>query len=249
MAEYEKKTCQEFDEVVWVTQEDWTAVNSYITGHEKDHRESKSEETLSKLNNTVIPICFDPATVTCPSLLPETHNILFLGGMHWPPNADGVVWFSKDILPLIHRELPQARFIAVGKNPPNILKHSGENVIAPGYVENTDEYFSSSRMFVVPLRAGGGMRVKILEAWARGIPVVSTTIGAEGITHNPGMDILIADTPEEFARAVSQVLIDDDLAKRLSQCGRETLENHYDWKKVYPAWDQVYNPTSEFINK
>jgi glycosyltransferase involved in cell wall biosynthesis len=102
---------------------------------------------------------------------------------------------------------------------------------------------------VVPLRAGGGMRVKILDAWARGIPIVSTTIGAEGITYNSGTDILIADTPEEFSRAVSQVLIDNDLAKRLSQYGRETLENHYDWKKVYPAWDRVYNPAFDSNNR
>ena len=200
MAEYEKKICQEFDEVVWVTQEDWTAVNSLITGPEKDNLESKSEEAISKVNNTVIPICFDPSTVVYPNLLPETHDIIFLGGMHWPPNADGVIWFARDILPLIHKDLPRARFIAVGKRPPNILEHLGENVIIPGYVENTDVYFSSSRVFVVPLRAGGGMRVKILEAWARGIPVVSTTIGAEGIKYSPGTDILIANTPEEVAR-------------------------------------------------
>jgi polysaccharide biosynthesis protein PslH len=144
--------------------------------------------------------------------------------------------------------LHQACFIAVGKQPPSILKLFGENVIAPGYVENTDGYFSSSRMFVVPLRAGGGMRVKILEAWARGIPVVSTTIGAEGITYTHGMDILIADTPEEFSRAVTQVLMDNDLAKRLSQCGRETIESHYDWQKIYPAWDQVYKTASDSNN-
>jgi glycosyltransferase involved in cell wall biosynthesis len=84
------------------------------------------------------------------------------------------------------------------------------------------------------------MRVKILDAWARGLPVVSTTIGAEGLTYQPGADILIADTPEAFAAAVLAVLGDAALAGRLGAAGRANVEAHYDWRRAYAAWDSVY---------
>ena len=172
--------------------------------------------------------------------IPEKNEILFVGGMHWPPNADGVRWFAKEVLPLITKESPNARFVALGKQPPEDIKAIGQQVIAPGYVENTDSYWATARVFVVPLRAGGGMRVKILDSWARGVPIVSTTIGAEGISYQSGKDLLIADTAEDFAIAVQKILTDDNLTQKLSYNGRRTLEDCYDWRKIYPAWDVVY---------
>jgi glycosyltransferase involved in cell wall biosynthesis len=248
MAEFETQTCRQFDHIVWVTQEDLKAVSSIASLLIKDNLKVAYYKALSE-DNSIIPICVDPAETAPVDRVPEADEILFVGGMHWPPNADGVTWFAKEVLPLVTKERPQSRFVAVGKQPPEAITAMGQQVFTPGYVENIDRYWANARVFVVPLRAGGGMRVKILDAWARGIPIVSTTIGAEGITYNSGTDILIADTPEEFSRAVSQVLIDNDLAKRLSQYGRETLENHYDWKKVYPAWDRVYNPAFDSNNR
>ena len=84
------------------------------------------------------------------------------------------------------------------------------------------------------------MRVKILDAWAQGLPVVSTTIGAEGLQYRQGEDILIADTPDDFARAVVMILRDARLADRLAAGGRVNVQQHYDWQRVYPAWDAVY---------
>jgi glycosyltransferase involved in cell wall biosynthesis len=84
------------------------------------------------------------------------------------------------------------------------------------------------------------MRVKILDAWARGLAVVATTIGAEGLQYRPGEDILIADTPADFAAAVLAILSDAPLARRLAAAGRATVEQHYDWRSIYPAWDEVY---------
>jgi glycosyltransferase involved in cell wall biosynthesis len=85
------------------------------------------------------------------------------------------------------------------------------------------------------------MRVKILDAWACGVPVVSTTVGAEGLAYSPGHNLLLADSAEEFAQAVIQVLTDRALAERLAQGGRATLEKRYDWRTVYAAWDDVYS--------
>ena len=164
--------------------------------------------------------------------------------MHWPPNADGVTWFSQEVLPAVRAAVPEATLWAIGKQPPAGLAalplFQAGGIHAPGYVEDTDPYWARCRIFVVPLRAGGGMRVKILEAWARGLPVVSTTIGAEGLACRPGEDILLADTPEALAQAVSRVLQDDSLAQRLATSGRQTVARHYDWRAVYPAWDAVY---------
>jgi len=92
----------------------------------------------------------------------------------------------------------------------------------------------------VPLLAGGGMRVKIVDAWMWGLPVVSTTIGAEGIETRPGENILIADTPAEFAQAVVRLLRDREEGQRIGQAGRRWAEQHYDWRMVYRAWDRVY---------
>jgi glycosyltransferase involved in cell wall biosynthesis len=161
--------------------------------------------------------------------------------MHWPPNADGVTWFAEEVLPLIIKALPNARFTAVGKQPPRrtgAASPAGLNL--PGYVKELQPFWERSAAFVVPLRAAGGMRVKILDAWARGLPVISTTIGAEGLAWVEGENLLIADTAADFAAAVTRVLTLPDLAARLAQGGRATVEQHYDWRTAYAAWDAIY---------
>jgi glycosyltransferase involved in cell wall biosynthesis len=99
---------------------------------------------------------------------------------------------------------------------------------------------AETAVFVVPLRAGGGMRVKILDTWCWALPMVSTTIGAEGITIRDGENILIADTPQAFGAAVQRAYTDAALNQRLRQSGRQWVEQHYDWRTVYRAWDNVY---------
>ena len=117
----------------------------------------------------------------------------------------------------------------------------GEGVEVTGYVVDLTPYLAETGAFIVPLHAGGGMRVKILDAWIWGLPVVSTTIGAEGIYTHPDEDILIADTAQAFAQAVIRVLQDPNLAQQLAQNGRQTVTKEYDWRVVYPAWDIVYD--------
>jgi len=114
------------------------------------------------------------------------------------------------------------------------------SVEVTGYIDDPRPYLESSALMVVPLRAGGGMRVKILEALARGIPVVSTTIGAEGIDVTPGVHLLIADEPVDFAAAVVQLLRDRVLADQLATNGRRHAIARYDWRAVCPAIEPVY---------
>jgi len=238
LARYEAQVCQQFDHVVWVTQEDLDAVQAQT---------QRSQSPIRNLQpatcNSIIPICIAPQEVQPITLLTNQPNLLFLGGMHWPPNAEGVRWFVSEIWPRVREQIPAARLQIIGKSPPPELSLA-PGVIAPGYVDDVTPYWCNSRAFIVPLRAGGGMRVKILDAWARGLPVISTTIGAEGIKCQDGEDILIADTPGDFANAVVRVLSEEALAPQLAQGGRSTVEAHYDWRKVYTAWDDIYSPGS-----
>lgn len=224
MQQYELDTCQRCDHVVWVTPDDLQAVRQI----------GRLDEPQS-----IIPICVDPGSVRVVEPLPEEPALLFVGGMHWPPNASGVSWFGWEIWPVIKEKFPDAQFYAVGKAPPPGLTVL-PGVESPGYVNDPESYWQKSRVFIVPLLSGGGMRVKILDAWAHGMSVVSTTIGAEGIEYRDGENILIADTPESFARAVTRVLQDTAFANLLGRNGRLWLEEKYDWRKIYQAWDQVY---------
>jgi polysaccharide biosynthesis protein PslH len=229
MADYEARTCLAFDQVVTVTQDDRDCLlQLYRNGRRPNFA-------------AVIPICIDPEAVPAGTRQAAGPELLFVGGMHWPPNADGVTWFADEVLPLVRKGLPNARFTAVGKQPP---RRPGAAPLAglhlSGYVAELQPFWERSAAFVVPLRAGGGMRVKILDAWARGLPVVSTTIGAEGLAWAHGENLLIADTAADFAAAVTRVLTNPDLAARLAQGGRATVERHYDWRTAYAAWDGIY---------
>jgi glycosyltransferase involved in cell wall biosynthesis len=148
------------------------------------------------------------------------------------------MWFAERVLPQVRQQVPEAAFTVIGKNPPAGLE--GEGVEITGYAIDPRPYLAETAVFIVPLHAGGGMRVKILDAWCWGLPIVSTTIGAEGIDITPRQDILIADTAEAFAGAVIDVFKDRSLAERLGQYGRRTVREKYDWRVVYSSWDDVY---------
>nr|MBI2904471.1 glycosyltransferase [Chloroflexota bacterium] len=229
MAAYEAQCCARFDRVVAVTAEDREALLGL-------YRNGSRPASFP-----VIPICIEADAAVAPRRAGEA-GILFLGGMHWPPNADGVRWFAREMLPEVGRRAPGATFFAVGRDAPTDLP-AGLPIVAPGYVDDAQSYWDRSGVFVVPLRAGGGMRVKILDAWSRGVPVVSTTVGAEGIVCRPGEDIMIADTPQAFAEAVAAVLSDAALHERLSREGLRTVRARYDWRTVYSAWDEIYEST------
>ena len=113
-------------------------------------------------------------------------------------------------------------------------------MVLTGYVPDALPWLQRAGVFVVPLLSGGGMRVKIVEGWRWGLPIVSTTIGAEGIDYRHGENILIADTPADFAAAVLRLLGEPELNQRLRTNGRQWVERRYDYRRVYGAWDGVY---------
>jgi glycosyltransferase involved in cell wall biosynthesis len=233
LATYETGICRRFDHIVWVTQEDLRAVAALSPSVSNGHAPS-----------TVIPICTNPTDIQPIVRYPNRQRITFLGGLHWPPNAQGILWFARHVFPQVRAELPRAVLTVIGKNPPAGLE--GEGIEVTGYVNDLKPYLAETAAFIVPLHAGGGMRVKILDAWSWRLPVISTTIGAEGIEIQPGKDILIADTDQTFAQAVIRILRDPTFATQLAQTGRQTVLEKYNWQTIYSAWDQVYSCPEEF---
>ncbi|MCP4357462.1 MAG: glycosyltransferase [Chloroflexi bacterium] len=229
MSRYEVDVCRQFDQVVWVTAEDKAAVAQVA---------NQNGETI---RGPVIPICVDPETKQVIPPTAKPCRVTFLGGLHWPPNADGILWFAEEVWPLIQKKLPDALFTVIGKDPPaklTTMPLTGLDVT--GYVDDPRPYLAETAAFIVPLHAGGGMRVKIVDGWSWGLPIVSTTIGAEGIQYEDGRDILIADNTKTFAEAVTKLFRQPELANSLRKSGRSALEAHYDWRAQYTAWDDIY---------
>jgi glycosyltransferase involved in cell wall biosynthesis len=163
--------------------------------------------------------------------------------MHWPPNAEGVSWFAKQVWPRLARLSKSAVFTVVGKGAPTAVRSLEEagRVEVMGYVDDLDAVLDETAVFIVPLLSGAGMRVKILDAWSAGLPVISTTVGAEGMLYRDGENLSIADSAEAFANAAARLLGDKASAKRIGEAGRATVEQFYDWRNVYKAWDAIYN--------
>lgn len=172
----------------------------------------------------------------------QDSDLVFVGGSSWFPNRDALDHFCEDILPLLRRHRPELRVRWVGDTRPGDAERywAGAAVELTGYVDDVRPYVWGTRCFVVPLRVGGGSRLKILDAWAMGMPVVSTSVGCEGLLAVDGENILIRDSPAEFASAVAEVLKDQDLAVRLGRNGRTTVEREYSWRKIGQSMVPLY---------
>lgn len=165
--------------------------------------------------------------------VPKSRHAVFTGAMRHQPNADGASWYAREVHPLVQRHMPDASVAIVGADPPaSIRALSSTSVEITGQVDDVRPYLSKARVAVVPLWSGGGTRLKILEAFAAGRPVVSTTIGAEGIDARDGEHLLLADTPDAFAEAVVRLFNDDALAASLGSAGRQLVEERYGWEEI-----------------
>lgn len=161
---------------------------------------------------------------------PDGRTVLFFGLLATVPNVDGVVYFLREIWPLIAAARPDARFVVIGADPaPAIRALAGPGVTIVGPVDDLRPHLASADAVVVPLRLGSGTRLKILEAWAMARPVVSTTLGAEGLDAVAGRHLLIADDPPDFASSVLRVLGEPGLAHGLGRAGRALVSERYSW--------------------
>ena len=172
------------------------------------------------------------APSAAPSLSP--HHLVFTGSMDWIPNEDAMTHFCADILPRIRAEQPDVTLSIVGRAPtPTVqLLAKVPGVTVTGRVDDVRSYIESASVYVVPIRIGGGTRLKIFEAMSMGKAVVSTTVGAEGLPVTHGKDVWIADTPDAFASAVLALLRDPARRVQLERAARELVVTHYDWSAV-----------------
>jgi sugar transferase (PEP-CTERM/EpsH1 system associated) len=158
-------------------------------------------------------------------------SLLFVGSMDYHANSEAVLWFCHEIWPKIAAEFPSLHFKIVGRNPPPSVKAlAADRIIVTGTVEDVRPYYHEAFSVVVPLRVGGGTRLKILEAMAAGVPVISTRLGAEGIAAEDGKQILLADTPADMASAIRALLNEPSLASSLRDSARTLVETRYDWQ-------------------
>jgi len=235
--EYEAMIVTEFNSTLAVAEPDRKALIEAVT-------EYHPKQSVGELPISVIPIAVDTQKIQPVPRQTEFLNILTMGTLYYPPNADGIRWFIQEVFPLVQRVLPNVRLTVVGKNPPKdflrISEESNGHIVITGYVPELDPYFAASTIMVIPVRAGGGMRVRILEAFARAMPVVTTTVGLEGIEAEPGVDVMVADTPDDFSRSVIDLLAKKDLQKQLSTNGRRLAEGKYDWQVVLSHLEDVY---------
>lgn len=181
---------------------------------------------------------------------PEPYSLVFTGTMKYIPNYDGVIYFLNRIYPEIRKRIPQTKIYVVGNNPPkSLLGMASDNIIVTGFVEDVRPYIQRASVYVVPLRMGGGTRLKVLEALSMKKAIVTTSIGSEGIDVINRDHVLMADDPVDFAESVVQLFKDRALARRMGVRGREFVSGAYDWKVVMNRMDNAYNHLETIKNQ
>ena len=174
----------------------------------------------------------------------EPNSMVFTGSMDWLPNEDGIFYFAEQILPMVRKEIPNATLTVVGRKPSARLRALAEKnggMEITGRVDDVRPYVDRSALYIVPLRVGGGTRIKIFEAMAMGKAVVSTSIGAEGLPVTHDANIVLADKSEEFARSVVSLLSDVTLRKRIGKTARALVEQNYSWATVASQFSTVFD--------
>ena len=182
---------------------------------------------------TVVPTGVDTEKYSvAPPSQANPPKIVFLGSMDWEPNIDAVQYFCRDIFPRVRSQFPAAIFQIVGRNPHASVKQLASDFVeVSGTVPSIAEYLREATLVVVPLRIGGGTRLKIFEAMATGKAVISTSIGAEGLAVQSGRDLILADEPASFAEAVLALLTDSSLRRRYEEAAAK-LAVQYDWSNI-----------------
>ncbi len=231
MERFERETCRRFDTVIAVSKE--------------DAEQMREEYAVDQVFEVPTGVDIDFFTPTGREGI-EQHNVVFTGSMDWLPNEDAIRYYTDQILPLIRRSLPDATLTVVGRNPyPGLLELSrrDKSIVVTGRVEDVRPYMERAAAYVVPLRIGGGTRLKIYEAMAMEKAIVSTSVGAEGLPLTHGKELFIADTPESFASAVVDLLRNPSLAKKVGQQARQTVSEKFGWDVVAKRFSEICEGT------
>ncbi|RKS83223.1 glycosyltransferase involved in cell wall biosynthesis [Haloarcula quadrata] len=217
MKKYESETVPEFNKAIMISEEDQTRIH----------------QMCPDVNSSVVPPGIDIDYFSRTTEKVDDNTIVFLGSLDWPPNVDGFRWFYSNIYPKIKEQIPNVSLLVVGKNPPESIQEiSNQSVEITGFVEDIRPYVEAGSAFVAPIRMGSGVRIKVLNAMALGLPVVSTSLGAQGIECENGTNIQIADEPDGFASATVEMIRNPEKGKEIGEGGRKLVEEVYSIPRV-----------------
>jgi polysaccharide biosynthesis protein PslH len=233
MRAFEERLCRKFDAVIAVSAE--------------DRDQMRSDYSLDAVFDvpTGVDTDFFKPTGT-PDRDPM--NLVFTGSMDWLPNDDAIRYFTDDVLPIVRRQIPNVSLSVVGRNPSPYLTELASkdpSINVTGRVDDVRPYMEKAAAYIVPLRIGGGTRLKIYEAMAMEKPIVSTTVGAEGLPLQVGAELLLADNAKAFAEAVVKILKEPELAERLATCAARTVRERFGWQGVAADFSQICENTLE----
>jgi len=230
LVSYERRICRMADRVVAVSEADRQALQMILP-----------DLAVAVVPNGVDLEFYRPGIVP-PLADAGAHMLVFTGKMDYRPNVDAVLWFADAVLPLILAQAPDTRFYVVGQQPHARLARLAEqpDITLTGRVPDTRPYIAAAGVYVVPLRIGGGTRLKVLEAMAMGQAIVSTRLGCDGFDFTDGREVRFADEPAAFAEAALELFRDRSRAAALGKTARAFVEMHYGWDAIVPRLEALY---------
>lgn len=228
MARYEGEVCRKVAHVIAVS--------------ENDAARFRKDYGLDDVSWIPTGVDLDYFAPPAPSPAPR-EELVFIGSMDWMPNIDGMLWFSESVFPLIRKERPETTLAIVGRTPPASIQKLGEEpgITVTGTVPDVRPHLWGGRISIVPLRIGGGTRLKIYESVAARIPVVSTAIGAEGLDVRSPEHLRLADSPEAFTRACLDLLNDRQACRRMTDSAWTHVAARYGWDAVSHQFEAILN--------
>lgn len=233
MRAFEERLCRKFDAVIAVSAEDRDQMRAdYLL------------DTVFDVPTGVDTEFFKPSGFT----ERDSMNLVFTGSMDWLPNDDAIRYFADDILPIVRRKVPKVSLTIVGRNPSPYLTELSKkdlSINVTGRVDDVRPYMEKAAVYVVPLRIGGGTRLKIYEAMAMEKPIVSTTVGAEGLPLQDGAGLLLADNAHSFAEAIVKLLKEPELAQRIGSRAARAVRESFGWHRVAIDFSQICEKTVE----
>jgi len=219
MADYERKVWKNFNFSIAVSEHDKKIMSEFV-----------SADRVFVVANGI-----DTESFQYKDSIRVPQSVIYTGQMGWYPNKDAVLYFVDEIYPLIKKEIPNLKFFIVGNNTSQKIQKLGQGnngIEVIGHVDDIKPYINKSTIVIVPLRIGSGTRIKILEALAMEKPVISTSVGCEGLDVTDGENIVIADEPAEFAHKTVSLLKDGVACEKLGKAGRKLVKERYDWGVV-----------------
>lgn len=228
MKRYEKLCCRKYHAVLTVSENDKQTLSQLLKG---------GEDKIF-----VIPNGVDVNYYQRLPIKKDNNKLVFIGWMPFYGNADAMKYFYKEILPLIRREIPEVQLTIIGEDPFGYLTElkKDNKIVLTGYVDDTRPILSESSVFIAPIRIGGGTKLKLLEAMAMELPVVSTSVGCEGLNVTHEENILIADDPKEFASHVTKLLKESELREKIGKQAREFVKKKYNWEVIVAQLEELY---------